>query len=431
MKITHSIILTAAALVTAGCMSDYDDGTTPLDNAAWIDVAEASPESPVLIRKDMTEISRELSVKLISPSTEDVEFGIRIDESVMEQYNTRHGTSYTLLPEEYWSMNAESVSIEQGKVLSKPIDIKFKNLEKMELDKTWLLPMSIISSGGIGTLKGSEKVCFVVKRSSAITTAADLSDCYMWIPSYETPEGWSALENLTALTYEALVNVKDFNNTTASGIGVSVTSIMGVEQWMLMRIGDAGYPRQQIQMNLAGDYWPGNGLDFYLPAITLEQNEWYHIAFTWDLLDAVGKIYINGKLAHKAPMSWKDDKFSLNCLKEGGPDDEGRRFFIGYSYDPDRPLVGLISEVRVWSVARTEEEIFRDMYEVKEPETKPELRGYWKFDEGRGNEVIDHSQYGNNAFCLDGKNNFELKERNEGKLLWNNSVEIPILNKIE
>lgn len=105
------------------------------------------------------------------------------------------------------------------------------------------------------------------------------------------------------------------------------------------------------------------------------------------------------------------------------------RFLIGYSYNTGRILNGLISQVRVWAVARTQQEIYRDMYDVEEPESKPELRAWWKFDEGQGNIVKDWSMYHNDAVCLDGKNDFEAGERNEGTLKWDNSIEIPQLNK--
>lgn len=436
MKLKTCILWAAAvAFLATGCKSDdYDDGSTPLGNAAFIDAAETSPDAAVVIKKDLQSFTREFSVKLVSPAPAEAEIAFRVDEGAVGTYNRRHGTSYELLPEAHYHFSAEAVHVGAGKAVSEPVEIRFTGLEEMELDKTWLLPVRIASTpDGIGLLQGSETAWFVVKRSSAITTAADLTDCYMWIPSYENAAGWAAIEGFTGITFEALVNIHDFTHKTPTNpiYDSSVSTVMGTEQWLLMRVGDSSYPRQQIQMNIGGAYWPANGRDFMVPSITLDPGEWYHLAFTWDLAEAMGRLYVNGKLAYETPVAWEEETFDLNCLKTGGFDDTGRRFFIGYSYDPDRPLCGLVSEVRVWSKARTQEEIFRDMYEVKEPETLPELRGYWKFDEGRGNEVTDHSQYHNNAKCLDGLNNFENKERNEGQLKWNTSVEIPVLNKGE
>jgi hypothetical protein len=245
----------------------------------------------------------------------------------------------------------------------------------------------------------------------------------MWVPSYETPEGWAALENMTGLTYEALVNINEF------AVNRSVTSLMGIEEHALIRIGDSGYPRRQIQFKTGPVAFPYSQ-NKPMASIQLKANEWYHIAVAWSFSEAMCRIYVNGRLAYEAPMSWSEDTFDLNRLTTGGETDEGRRFFIGYSYNPDRPLNGMVSEVRIWSVARSREDIFRDMYEVKDPATKPELRAYWRFDEGMGNVVKDRSQYGNDAYCLTGTNNFENDQRIEGTLKWN-AVDIPKFNTTE
>ena len=149
---------------------------------------------------------------------------------------------------------------------------------------------------------------------------------------------------------------------------------------------------------------------------------------TWDLQTTELKFYVNGQLqsSGNAIYATEDGAGSIDLAQ---PSPTAYRFFIGYSYAPGRLLNGLISQVRVWSVARSQEDIFRDMYDVDAPETKPELRAWWKFDEGTGNTVKDWSQYGNDAVCLTGTNNFEGGERTEGTLKWNNSIEIPQLNQ--
>ena len=52
------------------------------------------------------------------------------------------------------------------------------------------------------------------------------------------------------------------------------------------------------------------------------------------------------------------------------------------------------------------------MYEIADPETVPELIGYWKFDEGQGNVINDYSRYGN-----DGVSELDLE--------WPSGIEIP------
>jgi hypothetical protein len=94
------------------------------------------------------------------------------------------------------------------------------------------------------------------------------------------------------------------------------------------------------------------------------------------------------------------------------------QFLLGRSYNDDRPLNGKMAEARVWSVARTEEQIYANMYNVENPQDDPTLIGYWKFNEGSGDTIKDHSQYGN-----DGKAKYSL--------IWPTGVEIPVINKEE
>ena len=65
-------------------------------------------------------------------------------------------------------------------------------------------------------------------------------------------------------------------------------------------------------------------------------------------------------------------------------------------------------------VARTEQEIWENMYDV-DPQT-PGLIGYWKFDEGEGNVIHDWTGNGN-----DGVAEFDLE--------WPSGIEVPQLNK--
>ena len=417
--------LAGVLLLCAGCKSDdYADGTTPLDNAVYADAATTSPETRVTFKKTVSELERQIKAVFISPVQAATEVRFSVDAAAADDYNRRKGTDYALLDEAYYSLSARSLEVEAGKNESQPVTVHFKGLDALEIDRTALLPVTV-SAAGVGQLEGSRTVYFLVRRSSAITTAADLSDSYLWVPSYETDEGKKAVNGLTALTYEALIYINEFSEDA------DISSVMGVEQYCLLRLGDDGFPRQQLQTQIGGT--AGTKFPEADASKELQAGEWYHVAMTWDLTTTELKFYVNGQLQSSGNATWKTEAGSgVIDLALGGPEaPNARRFFVGYSHDPHRPLNGLVSQVRIWSVARTQEEIFRDMYDVENPESKPELRAYWKCDEGQGNTVKDWSQYGNDLVCLDGANDFEKGERNEGTLKWDNSIEIPQLNKQE
>ena len=74
-------------------------------------------------------------------------------------------------------------------------------------------------------------------------------------------------------------------------------------------------------------------------------------------------------------------------------------FKIGHSYgEPEnmtRQLNGEICEVRIWNVIRSQEEIYKNMYDV-DPQTTG-LKAYWKFNEGKGDIAKDYTENGNDA----------------------------------
>ena len=94
---------------------------------------------------------------------------------------------------------------------------------------------------------------------------------------------------------------------------------------------------------------------------------------------------------------------------------DARQLFFGKSYDDSRQLNGDIAEVRIWSVARTPEQIRENMYDIPDPENETSLLGYWKFDEGEGNIIYDRTGHGNDAVAA-----FDLE--------WPEGVEIPQIN---
>lgn len=416
MKPKYLILLAAGVgTLVCGCKSDdYADGTTPLRNAVYLDAASVAPDTRVTFKKTVEALDRQLKAVFISPLAEATEVRLAVAEDAVGEYNFRHGTDYKLLGKEFYDLSSTAATVEAGKNQSEPVTIHFKGLDRLDIDLTALLPVTIAGTGnGVGVLEGSGTVYYLVRRSSAITTAANLTGCYMWIPSFETDEGRAAVNKLSALTYEAIININEFAEEN------EISSIMGAEQHCLLRLGDAGFPRQQLQVQIGGGKFPGGD-----KSKELQPGEWYHVAMTWDAATAQIRLYVNGRLQSEGTLAY--DKPTIDLARAEA---SAYRFLIGYSYNTGRPLNGLISQVRVWSVVRTQEEIFRDMYDVESPETKPELRAYWKFDEGSGNTVKDWSQYGNDAVCLDGGNDMEAGQRNEGALKWDNSVEIPQLNQ--
>lgn len=428
MRNFNFIIRIAVLALLVSC-NRFEPVDHVFDNCAYLDVSATSQTQAATFGNRVSSLEKHLCVALSYPSDKDVKATISVDASLTDAFNHRYGTDYQLLPDAYLDFSPVSVTIEAGKVNSEKVSIGFKNLMgqgedqtgAMEIDKTYLLPVRL-SSEDISTMDGSSVAYYLVKRSSAITVAAQLTDNWIEFPLMDTPgEVADAYNGLTALTYEALVNVDRFDLDNKDGV-CNISTVMGVEQYLLLRIGDANFERQCLQFDGSG-----NGSQFGKlpsksdPAKKLYSGSWYHVACTYDQNERVARIYVNGKLLDEVKEAGvagptADNKITLAMRTLGMP--EAYQFFIGKSYNDFRPLQGKIAEARVWRVARTGDEIWKNMYRIENPKDQKDLIGYWKFNDGEGNVVKDYSWVGNHGKAV-------------GDIIWPDGIEIHEINKEE
>ncbi len=428
MRNFNFIIRIAVLALLVSC-NRFEPVDHVFDNCAYLDVSATSQTQAATFGNRVGSLEKHLCVALSYPSDKDVKATISVDASLTDAFNHRYGTDYQLLPDTYLDFSPVSVTIEAGKVNSEKVSIGFKNLMgqgedqtgAMETDKTYLLPVRL-SSEDISTMDGSSVAYYLVKRSSAITVAAQLTDNWIEFPLMDTPgEVADAYNGLTALTYEALVNVDRFDLDNKDGV-CNISTVMGVEQYLLLRIGDANFERQCLQFDGSG-----NGSQFGKlpsksdPAKKLYSGSWYHVACTYDQNERVARIYVNGKLIDEVKEAGvagptADNKITLAMRALGMP--EAYQFFIGKSYNDFRPLQGKIAEARVWRVARTGDEIWKNMYRIENPKDQKNLIGYWKFNDGEGNVVKDYSWVGNHGKAV-------------GDIIWPDGIEIHEINKEE
>ena len=369
MKRNNPYLLAAALLAVAftGCKNDEYDNKSPFDNVVYLNVSENSDTQVTTFKKTLPDLPKTFSVVLSYPASQAVSVGVEVDPSLVETYNARHNTSWTMLDAKYYELSVTELTIPAGKTISDAVTLKLKNLdgsgevEELPIDQTYLLPVTIADvGGGVAKLHSSATAYYLVKRSSAITSAASLRDNWINFPTLDkASEGSMLFNNLTAVTYEAIIRVDDFSKHS------EISTIMGVENYLLLRIGDASFPRQQIQFDGSGDaaQTPGFG-KFPKKDETklLNPGEWYHIAATYSYATREVCIYVNGKLQSRGtdlgnsastPFNlagrafydlYLQDSETYKDYKDWG---NFRQFFLGKSYDDSRQLNGDITEVRV------------------------------------------------------------------------------------
>ncbi|MRI64635.1 DUF1735 domain-containing protein [Ornithobacterium rhinotracheale] len=280
------------------------------------------------------------------------------NQDMIDRYNHRNGTNYQALPLENVNIKNPNVIIKNGETYSNPCQIEIKKLSSIKEGSSFLLPIKI-KKASLPTIGASSITFIEVKKTISIKKVYNMNGNYLSVPMPSTA-------NFKSITYETLIYADSFS---------WISTVLGREGGLMFRFGDTTIKDNQLQ--IAGAIQFNATLNF-------QTNKWYHVAFTYDANTRKGSIYINGeKVASK-----ESDIANFDLTRD---------FFIGYAYDydPRRIWHGKMSECRVWSVARTENQIKQNMLSV-DPNSEG-LFAYWKlngsdfYKEGENYFVRDQS----------------------------------------
>lgn len=160
-----------------------------------------------------------------------------------------------------------------------------------------------------------------------------------------TIEGWIKLDgNVPLDDFTALV---DFRNAAA-----------GDSKALILRNSDG--PTTSYEWN--GNWTFANSENY------IETDEWQHIAVVISGDDKEARFYINGyETSVDNTYSGLGDELPLGANIRVG---------AGLNINPERTIIGIIDEIRIWNVARTEDEILENMSKEIDPTTEGLLMYY-------------------------------------------------------
>lgn len=374
--------LALTTVTVSGCKNEDINEEHHYSNKLYVSSTPVCDD--LLIKSSVSEASREISYRIASPAEQDIQVNFDAAPALTAAYNLIYNDKATALDAYFYSIPQKTVTIKAGDISSNNVVIEFKNTNELDKSKRYVLPVTILSASNIGVLESARTAYFIFKGAALINVVANIKEIYF-------PINWkSNVSALSTVTIEALIRSEDW----VAGRDNALSSVFGIEGKFLIRIGDADRPRDQIQVVAPGGNFPGPNAVQGLPV-----NEWVHIAIVYDKTTKERIYYKDGVVVYRDEAASGSLNFSSSC-------------YIGRAWDDSRWLPGDISEVRIWNVQRTAEQIAINPYEV-DP-ASPGLIAYWKFNEGAGSVVADQTGNGNDITA-------------KGNPTWVN-VEIPKIN---
>ncbi len=145
----------------------------------------------------------------------------------------------------------------------------------------------------------------------------------------------------------------------------------------------AGKRTFRPHIRTVGNVWRYGSIDF-----DFALNTWYHVAYTYDSATGVMKGYINGI---EYPIVFRREPIAGEEIRTATAP-----FLIAKDTRGEEWFEGIVDEVRIWNIARTQFDIQRDMNKTLFG-NEPGLVAYLPMNEGSGNIVYDKTVNGNDG----------------------------------
>ena len=322
----------------------------------------------VLFKAGMPNQVSDISVAIAKPEDHEIKVTIAPDPALLETYKlTYYEEDVELLPEEFYSMEETTTVINAGAIASTSLPVTFVNIGNLDINKVYVLPVTIRSVEGVDVLQSAKTYYYVFRAASLVNVVATMTRNRAYPDFNNDPK----FNNLSQNTMEILFKANSFSN--------GISTLMGIEQYYLLRLGDSE-PSNQLQIASKTINVSNSELQF-------ESGVWYHLAVVFD--GGYVTVYVNGveKLSRG-----RVDISSVNLGAKHHNEEDGRRvFWIGYSYEAQRYFDGVVAEARIWNRALTAEEIKAPNHFYFVDPASDGLIAYWKFYEGAGTKVIDYA----------------------------------------
>lgn len=334
------------------------------ENSLYFVDAAGKDKATIITMEEGADIK--IAVRLAQKMPEDVKVSIRFNPSLLDKYNADNGTEYQALSADKLPDDIV-VTIPAGEI-SAGYTLHIDDFDTEGISYAVPVELGEVISGSVQKSVSQGQYIYLLQKPLVVSVpvmngqrgrvdAAPLTNwgitCSQW-----TLEAWVYIDNFS-INNQALFNIGSEDNT------------------IYIRYGDANTPYNYLNIKTWGTQ--DN------TAKDLVKETWYHWAFVFDGANIT--IYRNGEVDRKyATTALATSRFDYFQMISSG------------SYFRDNCCM---SQVRLWSVARSQTEIKNNMYFEVNPKN-PNLIALWPMDEGEGSLFKDATGNGHDATAAEG-----------------------------
>lgn len=331
------------------------------DNNVYLSDATTSEAKVVVMEGN---INIDVNIRLAKKLDHDVELYIKINPTLLEEYNKANATEYNLIP------NIEIP--DKGKVIIPAGEIgALCRIPLADFDmkgKRYAISVELSDVATKGIERSNTLSKFVYLISKPLITSVPVMKGYNEKMVRTAP---ATLWGITTKEWslECLTNMSGYSNNNQA-----IFNMGSKDHEIYIRFGDANSPYNYLQIKTLGGQVETKR--------DLEPNKWYHWAFVYD-----GKtltVYRDGEF---------NVKFEPPMPKGGSVRFDYVEMISSGSYFRDQCKM---SQVRLWKKAISRDQIKNNMHFSIDP-TNPNLIGYWPMNEGKGNTFADITGNGHNG----------------------------------
>lgn len=286
-----------------------------------------------------------LTMALSDKVTEDVILRFAVDETVLATYNKEQSGEFLLMDKDLYNLGGD-IKITAGNYVSEPVEIILNKIPDEIADRPLALPLTV------EVIKSNVKVAPVTSKYVIAVAPVLINELAQFSggPGLKSDEFKAFYPQYTIECRFQMQNSANrnrfvFNNGHLSGRFEDPQQAQ-----------DGHDAHALVQFHVAPDKWIN-------PELSFKSNKWQHLAVSYN--GTAITIYVNGSFAGTKEYP----------VENAGQFDFLNWFEYGAWWGSCKLL---ITEVRIWSVCRTEKQIQSNLKSVLP--TSAGLEGYWRIN---------------------------------------------------